>query len=122
MPVEVLGLNGTPAAGEEFIVVDTELKAREITEYRQHRLREMASANMAKASMEQMMSKIASGETRELPLLIKTDVQGSLEAITTSLSKLSTDEVSTVFYMAQLEELTKVILPLQKLQGIGYWV
>lgn len=95
MPVEVLGLNGTPAAGEEFIVVDTELKAREITEYRQHRLREMASANMAKASMEQMMSKIASGETRELPLLIKTDVQGSLEAITTSLSKLSTDEVST---------------------------
>ena len=94
MPVEVLGLNGTPAAGEEFVVVETETKAREITEYRQHRRREASAANMARSSMEQMMSKIAAGETRELPLVIKTDVQGSLEAITTSLAKLGTAEVS----------------------------
>ena len=94
MPVEVLGLSGTPAAGEEFVVVETETKAREITEYRQRRRREASAASMARSSMEQMMSKIAAGETRELPLVIKTDVQGSLEAITSSLAKLGTSEVS----------------------------
>ena len=94
MPVEVLGLSGAPAAGEEFVVVDTEAKAREITEYRQHRRREASAANMVRSTMEEMMLKIAAGETRELPLVIKTDVQGSLEAITTSLAKLGTSEVS----------------------------
>ena len=94
MPAEVLGLNGAPSAGDEFVVVLTEAKAREITEYRQHRRRETFIANTARGSMEQMMSKIAAGESRELPLVIKTDVQGSLEAITGSLAKLATSEVS----------------------------
>jgi translation initiation factor IF-2 len=94
MPTEVLGLNGAPAAGEEFFIIETEAKAREIAEYRQSHRRERALAANARTSMEQMMSQIAAGETKELPLVIKTDVQGSLEAISTSLAKLSTSEVS----------------------------
>ncbi len=94
MPVEVLGFNGIPAAGDEFFVVEHEAKAREVTAYRQHRRREHIAVASARSSMEQMMSKIATGETRELPLVIKTDVQGSLEAISSSLGKLTTEEVS----------------------------
>lgn len=94
MPVEVLGFNGIPAAGDEFFVVENENKAREVTAYRQHRKRENVAIASARGSMEQMMSKIAAGEARELPLVIKTDVQGSLEAISSSLSKFATAEVS----------------------------
>lgn len=94
MPVEVLGFNGMPSAGDEFFVVENENKAREVTAYRQHRRRENVAVASARGSMEQMMSKIAAGEARELPLVIKTDVQGSLEAISSSLSKFTTAEVS----------------------------
>ena len=94
MPVEVLGFNGMPSAGDEFFVVENENKAREVTAYRQHRKRENVAVASARGSMEQMMSKIAAGEARELPLVIKTDVQGSLEAISSSLSKFATTEVS----------------------------
>lgn len=94
MPVEVLGLSGTPGAGEEFFIVENETKAREITEYRQNHRREKALAGNSRTSMEKMMSQIAAGETKELSLVIKTDVQGSLEAISSSLAKLSTSEVS----------------------------
>ncbi|MBY0281331.1 MAG: translation initiation factor IF-2 [Alphaproteobacteria bacterium] len=94
MPVEVLGFNGMPSAGDEFFVVENENKAREITAYRQHRKRENVAVASARGSMEQMMSKIAAGEARELPLVIKTDVQGSLEAISSSLSKFATAEVT----------------------------
>ena len=94
MPVEVLGFNGMPGAGDEFFVVEHEGKAREVTAYRHHRRREHIAVASARGSMEQMMSKIAAGETRELPLIIKTDVQGSLEAISSSLGRLSNEEVS----------------------------
>ncbi len=93
MPVEVLGFSGTPSAGDEFFVVEEESKAREITDYRQRRKREQQAIASARGSMEQMMSKIAAGEVRELPVVIKTDVQGSLEAIAASFAKLATDEV-----------------------------
>jgi translation initiation factor IF-2 len=94
MPVEILGFNGVPSAGDEFFVVDTEARAREVAEFRSRRERDAKAAASARSSMEQMMSRIAAGETKELGVVIKTDVQGSLEAIAQSLDKLSTEEVS----------------------------
>lgn len=94
MPVEILGFNGVPTAGDEFFVVETEGRAREVAEFRSRRERDIKAAASARNSMEQMMSRIAAGETRELGVVIKTDVQGSLEAISQSLGKLSNDEVS----------------------------
>ncbi len=95
MPVEVLGFNGVPAAGDEFFVVESEQKAREITEYRQRRHREKQVIVKTKGGMESIMSRIANGEIREMPVVIKADVQGSLEAIMASLGKLGNEEVST---------------------------
>lgn len=95
MPVEVLGFNGVPAAGDEFFVVESEQRAREIAEYRQRRQREKQSIVKTKGGMENIMSRIANGEIREMPIVIKADVQGSLEAITASVAKLGNDEVST---------------------------
>jgi translation initiation factor IF-2 len=94
MPAEVLGFSGVPAAGDEFFVVETEARAREVAEFRQRRDRDAKNAASARNSMEQMMTQIAAGEVRELPLVIKSDVQGSLEAIQASLGKLSTEEVN----------------------------
>jgi translation initiation factor IF-2 len=94
MPVEVLGLQGTPMAGDDFVVVENEARARQISEFRQHRQREAQAATAGRGTLEQMFSKIAAGETKELPVVVKSDVQGSLEAITASLGKLGTDEVS----------------------------
>ena len=94
MPAEVLGFSGVPSAGDEFFVVETEARAREGAEFRQRRDRDAKAAASARSSMEQMMTQIAAGEVRELPLVIKSDVQGSLEAIQASLSKLSTEEVN----------------------------
>jgi len=93
-PVEVLGLQGTPLAGDVFSVVESEARAREITEFRQHQLREKQAAAGARGTLEEMFSKIAVGEARELPVVIKADVQGSVEAIVNSLKSLSTDEVA----------------------------
>ncbi|MDP3533265.1 MAG: translation initiation factor IF-2 [Alphaproteobacteria bacterium] len=92
-PVEVLGLDATPVAGDDFMVVETEVRAREVAEFRKHRRREKEIAASARGSLEQMFSQIAAGERKDLPLIIKSDVHGSLEAIMTSLDKVSTDEV-----------------------------
>jgi translation initiation factor IF-2 len=94
MPVEVLGLQGSPQAGDVFVVVEDESRAREITEFRQHTLRQKVAAAGARGTLEQMFSKIASGEARELPIVVKADVQGSVEAIAGSLNSLATDEVA----------------------------
>jgi translation initiation factor IF-2 len=94
VPVEVLGFNSAPFAGDEFLVVETEAKAREIAESRAHRKRDQSIKANAKTSMESIMSQIAAGSIKELPVVIKTDVQGSLEAITASLLKLSNAEVA----------------------------
>jgi len=95
MPVEVLGLQGTPQAGDRFAVVDTEARAREISEYRQRKAREKAVARQAgqRGSLEQMMSQLQSSGMKEFPLIIKGDVQGSIEAIVNAIEKLGTDEV-----------------------------
>ncbi|MGN7294382.1 translation initiation factor IF-2 [Rhizobium sp. SAFR-030] len=95
MPVEVLGLSATPAAGDRFAVVENESRAREISEYRQRLTRDKAAARQSgqRGSLEQMMSKLQNTGYKEFPLLIKGDVQGSVEAIIGALDKLGTDEV-----------------------------
>ncbi|MHA1151305.1 MAG: translation initiation factor IF-2 [Alphaproteobacteria bacterium] len=93
VPVEVLGLNGTPMAGDDFAVVDNDSRAREIADFRQHKKRELDIAASSRGTIEQMLSRIQEGEAGKLPVVIKADVQGSLEAICTSLTKLGTDEV-----------------------------
>lgn len=95
IPVEVLGLQGTPLAGDRFAVVNNEARAREITEYRQRLAREKAVARHAgqRGSLEQMMSQLQTSGLKEFPLVIKGDVQGSIEAINAALDNLGTDEV-----------------------------
>lgn len=94
LPVEIQGFNGVPTAGDEFIVVEDEAKAREVAEYRQHKEKEAKAAASAKTGMELMMSQIAAGNIKELPIVVKTDVHGSLEAIIQSLGKLANEEVA----------------------------
>ena len=92
-PVEILGLNGTPMAGDDCVVVESEARAREIAEYRTRTIKDREAARGARGSVEQMLSAIAAGEAEELPVVIKTDVHGSLEAIRVALEKLGTDQV-----------------------------
>ncbi len=77
-PVEVLGLQGTPAAGDDFTVVADENQAREVTNYRIRKERDAKLVKSAKSAMEQMLDKIKSGEIKHLPVIIKADVQGSI--------------------------------------------
>jgi translation initiation factor IF-2 len=95
MPVEVLGLQGTPQAGDRFAVVNNEARAREITAYRQRLARDKAVARQSgqRGSLEQMMSQLQTSGLKEFPLVIKGDVQGSIEAIVAALDKLGTEEV-----------------------------
>ncbi len=95
MPVEVLGFNGTPEAGDRLAVVENEARAREITDYRQRQKRDKAAARSAtiRGSLEQMMNQVKATGRKEFPLIIKGDVQGSVEAIIGSLEKLGNDEV-----------------------------
>ncbi len=93
-PVEVLGLQGTPAAGDNFIVVKDEAQAKEVTSYRIRKERETKLVKSAKSAMEQMLDKIKSGESKHLAVIIKADVQGSVEAIEGAITKFSNEEVS----------------------------
>ncbi|NQW00743.1 MAG: translation initiation factor IF-2 [Rhodospirillales bacterium] len=93
VPVEVLGLNGTPAAGDEVAVVDNEGRAREVAEFRQRRDKNAQAAAGARGSLEQMFERIKVGEAKSLPIVIKGDVHGSVEAINSALNNLATDEV-----------------------------
>ena len=88
MPVEVLGLSGTPNAGDLAHVVESESRAREIAEYRSRKLKQKEATLSARGSVEQMLANIQAGESTELPVIIKTDVHGSLEAIKVALDKL----------------------------------
>ncbi|MBO6518731.1 MAG: translation initiation factor IF-2 [Rhodospirillales bacterium] len=92
-PAEVLGLNGTPLAGDEVVVVGDEAKAREVSEFRQRRDRDARASIAARGTLEQMFEKIKEGEAEMLPVIIKADVHGSLEAIVGALTKMATDEV-----------------------------
>ena len=93
IPVEILGLSGVPAAGDEVTVVRDEKKAREVALYRQGKFRVVKLARQQKAKLENMFSNMTEGEVSELNVVLKADVQGSVQAIADSLNKLSTDEV-----------------------------
>ncbi|MEP4192839.1 MAG: translation initiation factor IF-2 [Sneathiella sp.] len=93
VPVEVLGIQGSPIAGDDFVVTETEGQAKEIAEYRQRVAKEKKVTATARGTIEQMFSAIKEGTADELPIIIKADVQGSSEAIVASLEKMATDEV-----------------------------
>ena len=92
-PVEVLGLGGVPDAGDEFVVVENETRARQVTSFRADQSREARVAAGGRSTLEQMFTEISRGETQELPVVIKTDVRGSLEAILSGIENLKSDEV-----------------------------
>jgi len=92
-PVEVLGLNGTPSAGDDVSVVENEGRAREVTDFRQRKLREAKTSPITRTSFEAMLDAIKEGEAKQLPVVVKADVHGSTEAIVGALEKLGTDEV-----------------------------
>ncbi len=94
IPVEVLGLSGAPEAGDRFATVENESRARDIADYRQRKRRELKGTTGQRVSLEQMMSQLKEAGTKEFPILIKADVQGSAEAIVGALEKLGTDEVA----------------------------
>ncbi len=93
VPVEVLGLGGVPNPGDTFHVVESEARAREIGEFRRRARRDSDVAQTSGSSLEQMMAQLQDAQIKELPIVIKGDVQGSVEAIVSSLEKISTDEV-----------------------------
>jgi translation initiation factor IF-2 len=96
-PVEILGLDGVPEPGDKLLVVESEKRARDIAEYRQRKRREqdqVSAAGVRATSLEDMFSQLRQGELKEMPVVVKSDVHGSLEAITAGLEKLSTEEVA----------------------------
>ncbi|MEM7059467.1 MAG: translation initiation factor IF-2 [Pseudomonadota bacterium] len=93
VPVEVLGLNGTPHAGDVLNVVEDEAKAREIADYRERSAREKQAAQGARATLDQLLAQAKAGDVSELPLVLKADVQGSTEAIVQALEKVGNEEV-----------------------------
>ncbi len=118
-PVEILGLQGTPQAGDRFAVVNNEAKAREITEYRQRKARDKAAARHAgqRGSLEHMMMQLQTSGLKEFPLIIKADVQGSVEAIVTALDKLGTDEVRARIVHAAAGGITETDISLAETSG-----
>jgi translation initiation factor IF-2 len=97
VPVEVLGFDSAPDAGDPFAVVESEARAREITSYRERKIRDVRAAGMGpQGSLEQMMSDLQEGSIKEVPLLIKGDVQGSVEAINGALKGVGTEEVQAL--------------------------
>ena len=92
--MEILGLDGVPAAGDSFVVTEDEVKARNIAAYRKRREREAQAIKLARGTtMEQMVARIQSGDIKELPVVVKADVQGSVEALAGALEKLGTDAI-----------------------------
>jgi translation initiation factor IF-2 len=116
-PIEVLGLNGIPLAGDDFVVAENEGRARDIADFRQRRRREAAAAVGGRGTLEQMFSQIAAGATKELSVVVKSDVQGSLEAILGSLDRISTSEVSIRVLHSAVGGITESDVILAKASG-----
>jgi translation initiation factor IF-2 len=93
IPVEILGLSGVPVAGDDMITVESERKAREVAMFRQSKHKEMKIARQQKAKLDNMFNKMEEGEVQNVNIILKADVQGSIEAIVDALVKLSNDEV-----------------------------
>ena len=109
MPVEILGFSGSPEAGDRVGVVESEARAREITEYRERQKRELAAARVggARSSLVDMMSQLKTAGRKEFPLVVKGDVQGSVEAIVSTLEDLNTDEVAARILQAGVGGITE---------------
>jgi translation initiation factor IF-2 len=116
-PVEVLGLQGTPSAGDDFITVETETRAREVADYRQRKERDAKAVAGARGTLEEMFSRIAAGEAKELPVVIKGDVQGSVEAIVSTLEKMGTDAVKVRVLHAAVGAISESDITLAKASG-----
>ena len=106
-PIEVLGLEDVPQAGDRFQVIEDTAKARQIALHRQTRLREAALAKSARLTLEQLHEQLAAGDVKELPLIIKADVQGSVEVLSDTLGKLSTDKVKIKIIHAGVGAITE---------------
>ena len=108
-PVEILGLSGVPSAGEPFVVVENEARAREITEHRDRRHRDKTAGNniAARGTLDQMLARIQAGEQKEVAVVIKADVQGSAEAIEATVLKLSHEEVRVRVLNAAVGQITE---------------
>jgi translation initiation factor IF-2 len=101
MPVEVHGISGVPQAGDEFVVVEDERQARQVASHRQSKMREAELSQATKVTLDNLFARIKEGETKELRIVLKADVQGSLEAIIDSLKNLSTEEIKvTIIHSA----------------------
>ncbi|MDN4035999.1 translation initiation factor IF-2 [Massilia sp. YIM B02443] len=107
IPVEIQGLTEVPSAGEEVMVMADERKAREIALFRQGKFRDVKLAKQQAAKLENMFEQMAEGEVKNLPLIVKTDVQGSQEALVGSLQKLSTSEVRVQIVHAAVGGITE---------------
>jgi translation initiation factor IF-2 len=119
VPVEILGLDGTPHAGDEFHVVESEARAREIADFRARRDRQaqLARAAGGRGTLEEMIKGIREGTAKELPVLIKADVQGSAEALAGALQRLSTDKVATRVVYSGVGGISEADLTLAKASG-----
>jgi translation initiation factor IF-2 len=115
-PVEILGLSGAPIAGEPFVVVENEARAREITEFRERRQRERAAGIQAGArgTLDQMLARIQAGVQKEVAILIKADVQGSAEAIQATVMKLEHEEVKVRVLLSGVGQITESDIQLAK--------
>ncbi len=117
-PVEVVGFAGTPMAGDDFVVVMDETKAREISEFRRRKLREKEHvASIGGSTMEQMFAKIKAGTVKELAVVVKADVQGSAEALTGTLTKLGTDEIKVNVIHGAVGPISEADVTLAKASG-----
>ncbi|HTP77509.1 MAG TPA: translation initiation factor IF-2 [Rhizomicrobium sp.] len=118
-PVEVLGLSGVPEAGDEMVVVENEARAREVTEYRARKRREVRQASSSRQTLDQLLKTRDAGEKRLLPLVIKADVQGSAEAIQGALGKLGSDEVGVQILQSGVGGITESDVILAHASGAG---
>jgi translation initiation factor IF-2 len=115
-PVEVLGLSGVPSAGETFTVVEDEGRAREISEFRQRKLREkqVAAIGAGRGSLNEMLARIQAGEQKEVAVVVKADVQGSAEAIGVTLGKIGNEEVRVRVLHSGVGQITETDIQLAK--------
>ena len=115
-PVEILGLGGVPSAGEPFVVVENESRAREVSEFRTRRIRDQMAAGVtaARGTLEQMLTRIAAGVQKEVAVVIKADVQGSAEAIQATVLKLEHEEVRVRVLNATVGQITESDVQLAK--------
>jgi translation initiation factor IF-2 len=117
VPVEVMGFDSAPEAGDQFAVVENEARAREITSYRMRERRKRLAVAGQRGSLEQMMSQLKTAGTKEFTLLIKGDVQGSVEAIVAALDKMGTDEVRARIIHAGVGGITESDISLAAASG-----